>query len=120
MTEFLSKHNGHKQESPTGDDSLGPADNTVLRPRGAVIIHYGKEAQLRVPIPKALASELVTAAGVTERSVGDVAYRALAEFIKILQQSSPGWAEKATAHNERVRHLLPPPKAKESIEGEAI
>lgn len=117
MTEFLSKHNGHKQESPTGDDSLEPADNTVLRPRGAVIIHCGEVAQLRVPIPKALASELVTAAGVTEQSVGDVAYRALAGFI---QQSSSNWAEKAAAHSERVQHLLPPPKAKESIEGEAI
>lgn len=120
MTEFLSKHNGHKQESPTGDDSLEPADDTVLRPRGAVIIHRGEEAQLRVPIPEALVSELVTAAGVTKQSVGDVAYRALAGFIEALRQSAPDWAEKAAAHSERVQHLLPPPKAKESIEGEAI
>lgn len=115
MTEFLSKHNGHKQESPTGDDSLEPADNTVLRRRGAVIIYCGEVALLRVPIPKALASELVTAAGVTEQSVSVVACRALAGFIEALQQSSD-WA----AHSERVQRLLPPPKAKESIEGEAI
>lgn len=119
MTEFLSKHNGHKQESPTDDDSLEPADNTVLRPRGAVIIHCGEVAQLRVPIPEALASELVTAAGVTGQSVGDVACRALAAFIEALRQSSD-WAEKAAAHSEHVQRLLPPPKAKESIEGEAI
>lgn len=115
MTEFLSKHNGHEQGSP-GDDSLEPADNTVLRRRGAVIIYCGEVAQLRVPIPKALASELVTAAGVTEQSVSDVAYGALAGFIEALKRSSSDWA----AHSERVQHLLPPPKAKESIEGEAI
>lgn len=114
MTEFLSKHNGHEQGSP-GDDSLEPADDTVLRRRGAVIIYCGEVAQLRVPIPEALASELVTAAGVTEQSVSAVAYEALAGFIKALQQSSD-WAEKAA----RVQRLLPPPKAKESIEGEAI